>query len=93
MNNSETDETFRLWYLLDAVAQVVGVCEKMSKRRWVEFKICQTISCSAPVSRRRRASSPAAAAGMFTRQEFKKQDKEVQFKDTRGKIMCRLCEN
>lgn len=42
---------------------------RMSKRRWVEFKICQTISCSAPVSRRHRASSPTAAAataGMFS---------------------------
>ncbi|XP_045915257.1 A-kinase anchor protein 9 isoform X4 [Micropterus dolomieu] len=38
----------------------------MSKRRWVEFKICQTISCSAPVSRRRRASSPAMAAATGT---------------------------
>ncbi|XP_035391455.1 A-kinase anchor protein 9 isoform X3 [Electrophorus electricus] len=33
----------------------------MSKGRWVELKICQTISCSAPISRRRRPPSPTAA--------------------------------
>ncbi len=46
-------------------AQFVRGDWRMSKRRCVELKICQTISCSAPVSRRNRAPSPAAAAGIW----------------------------
>lgn len=48
---------------IHALRVVTGgiIPERMSKRRWVEFKISQTISCSAPVSQRRRASSPATA--------------------------------
>ncbi|XP_034016530.1 A-kinase anchor protein 9 isoform X2 [Thalassophryne amazonica] len=38
----------------------------MSKRRWVEFKICQTISCTAPVKRRQRTASTSAAAATET---------------------------
>ncbi|XP_042601949.1 A-kinase anchor protein 9-like [Cyprinus carpio] len=41
----------------------------MSERRWVEFKISQTISCSAPAGRRTRPPSPAAAAGLKERQK------------------------
>ncbi|RVE67245.1 hypothetical protein OJAV_G00115670 [Oryzias javanicus] len=43
----------------------------MSKRR-VEFKICQTISCSVPVSRSRRAPSPSAAAASMEDEERQK---------------------
>ncbi|KAG7501284.1 hypothetical protein JOB18_045145 [Solea senegalensis] len=58
----------------------------MSKRRWVEFKICQTISCSAPVSRRRRASSPAtAAAAATTTGTTMMEDEERQKKLEAGK--------
>lgn len=72
INNLQTDEIFKghsfLQVLLFRKQAFTGesLLMKMSKRRWVEFKICQTISCSAPVSRRHRPSSPAAAAaGMF----------------------------
>lgn len=67
INNLETGKTFKC-----SAAPVVPVAHtqrvftvgsdwlRMSKRRWVEFRISQTISCSAPVSRRHRPSSPAA---------------------------------
>ncbi|KAL1254813.1 hypothetical protein QQF64_012874, partial [Cirrhinus molitorella] len=56
---------------------------RMSKRRWVEFKISQTISCSAPVGRRNRPPSPAAAAAAGTTEMM--EDEERQKKLQAGK--------
>ncbi|KAM3858147.1 A-kinase anchor protein 9 [Diretmus argenteus] len=50
----------------------------MSKRRWVEFKICQTISCTAPVTRRHRPPSPAAAATGTTVMEDEERQKKLE---------------
>ncbi|KAJ8000250.1 hypothetical protein DPEC_G00202890 [Dallia pectoralis] len=47
----------------------------MSKRRWVEFKICQTISCTAPVSRRQRPAAAAAATGTSAMEDEERQKK------------------
>ncbi|XP_052439421.1 A-kinase anchor protein 9 isoform X2 [Carassius gibelio] len=50
----------------------------MSRRRCVEFKICQTISCSAPIGRRNRPPSPAAAAGTAETMEDEERQKKLQ---------------
>ncbi|CAB1320859.1 unnamed protein product [Coregonus sp. 'balchen'] len=50
----------------------------MSKKRWVEFKICQTISCTAPVRRRHRPPSPAAAATVTTVMEDEERQKKLE---------------
>ncbi|XP_073787372.1 A-kinase anchor protein 9 isoform X7 [Danio rerio] len=50
----------------------------MSKRRWVEFKISQTISCSAPVSRRSRPACPSPAAGTAQMMEDEERQRKLQ---------------
>ncbi|KAL7858829.1 hypothetical protein AOLI_G00189310 [Acnodon oligacanthus] len=50
----------------------------MSKRRWVELKICQTISCSAPVGRAHRPSSPTATASRAAAMEDEERRRKLE---------------
>ncbi|XP_056116452.1 A-kinase anchor protein 9 [Rhinichthys klamathensis goyatoka] len=58
----------------------------MSKRRWVEFRICQTISCSTPVGRRTRPASPAAAAAAGTAEMMEDEERQRKLQAGKAKL-------